>query len=181
MTKISGREKATILLSIIGHQKAAQLLRRLPEEVSNLLAARVAELPKPSSNQIAFLLSELSTNVLEAPKDVMSISSSQIKETPADITESSQSIQIGSSEERLLSLPPMKLVNRLKNEKFRIQRYILSILPEGKANDILTILDYNKKRAVTNFVIEQFEFSEEIKPVIIEAILSSNEAENGAN
>ncbi|MBU0686352.1 MAG: hypothetical protein KKB81_00675 [Candidatus Margulisbacteria bacterium] len=59
MSPLTGREKATIFLSLLGADTSARLLRYLPEELADLVASGVNHLPKPSPKAVASILEEL--------------------------------------------------------------------------------------------------------------------------
>ena len=54
--KLSGREKATIFLSILGPETSAQVLRYLPGEVADLIASGINHLPTPSPEALGYVL-----------------------------------------------------------------------------------------------------------------------------
>ena len=60
---ISGREKATIFLSILGAEASAKILRYLPEEIADLIAAGVNQLPSPSPEALSAVLNEFRSYV----------------------------------------------------------------------------------------------------------------------
>lgn len=55
---LTGREKATIFLSILGAESAGRILRYLPDEVADLIAAGINHLPSPSPDALAEVLNE---------------------------------------------------------------------------------------------------------------------------
>jgi flagellar motor switch protein FliG len=55
---LSGREKATIFLSILGAETSARILRYLPEELADLIAAGINHLPTPSTSSLSEVLNE---------------------------------------------------------------------------------------------------------------------------
>ena len=57
---LTGREKATIFLSILGAETAARLLRYLPEELAHVIAAGIDRLPAPSPESLSEVLDEFS-------------------------------------------------------------------------------------------------------------------------
>lgn len=178
MAGLSGKEKATLLLAIIGPQRAAQLLRRLPEEVADLLAAKVATLPQPSEDQISFLWGELSRNMLEAPPEVKSIAApdavSSTSEIPVDPYSSDPNV-------RLNSMLPIKIVEILRNETIRVQKFVMTLLSENKSKDVMNILDHNRKKNLDQTDLDDFPFLDEVRPVVISAILNYYEDTNVVN
>jgi len=55
---LTGREKATIFLSLLGAEAASRVLRYLPDELADLIAAGINHLPTPSPEAISEVLSE---------------------------------------------------------------------------------------------------------------------------
>ncbi|MFA5113947.1 MAG: hypothetical protein WC529_06625 [Candidatus Margulisiibacteriota bacterium] len=55
---LTGREKATIFLSILGADASSRVLRYLPDELADLIAAGINHLPSPSPDALAAVLSE---------------------------------------------------------------------------------------------------------------------------
>lgn len=55
---LTGREKATIFLSILGAETASRVLRYLPDELADLIAAGINHLPTPSPEALSEVLGE---------------------------------------------------------------------------------------------------------------------------
>ena len=55
---LSGREKATIFLSILGAETSSRVLRYLPDELADLIAAGINHLPTPSPDALAEVMGE---------------------------------------------------------------------------------------------------------------------------
>lgn len=55
---LSGREKATIFLSLLGAETSARVLRYLPDELADLIAAGINHLPTPSPDVVEEVLGE---------------------------------------------------------------------------------------------------------------------------
>ena len=55
---LTGREKATIFLSILGADVSSRVLRYLPEEIADLIAAGINHLPTPSPQALSEVLDE---------------------------------------------------------------------------------------------------------------------------
>ncbi|MFH1386937.1 MAG: hypothetical protein ABIH50_04660 [bacterium] len=55
---LTGREKATIFLSILGADVAGKILRYLPDELADLIAAGINHLPSPSPEALSEVLGE---------------------------------------------------------------------------------------------------------------------------
>lgn len=55
---LTGREKATIFLSILGADVSGRVLRYLPDELADLIAAGINHLPTPSPEALSEVLDE---------------------------------------------------------------------------------------------------------------------------
>src|SRR3989339_319568 len=55
---LTGREKATIFLSILGADISSRILRYLPNELADLIAAGINHLPTPSPEALAQVMDE---------------------------------------------------------------------------------------------------------------------------
>lgn len=55
---LSGREKATIFLSILGADVSSRVLRYLPDEIADLIAAGINHLPTPSPEALSEVIDE---------------------------------------------------------------------------------------------------------------------------
>ena len=55
---LTGREKATIFLSILGADVASRILRYLPDELADLIAAGINHLPTPSPEALAEVMGD---------------------------------------------------------------------------------------------------------------------------
>jgi flagellar motor switch protein FliG len=55
---LTGREKATIFLSILGSDVSSRVLRYLPEEIADLIASGINHLPTPSPQALSEVLDD---------------------------------------------------------------------------------------------------------------------------
>lgn len=55
---LTGREKATIFLSILGAETSSRVLRYLPDELADLIAAGINHLPTPSPEALEEVLGD---------------------------------------------------------------------------------------------------------------------------
>lgn len=123
--KLSGREKATIFLSILGPEVSAQVLRYLPGEVADLIASGINHLPTPTPEALGVVLNDFKSYLaLPAPGrpapqiEVPSKPSiPREKMTPKDI---------------ILSASPKKLAFLLSEERSQVSSVILALFPENQ-------------------------------------------------
>src|SRR3989339_1610700 len=55
---LSGREKATIFLSLLGTEAASRVLRYLPGELADIIATGINQLPSPSPEALNEVLND---------------------------------------------------------------------------------------------------------------------------
>ncbi|MFH1541842.1 MAG: hypothetical protein ABIE84_01985 [bacterium] len=60
---LSGREKATIFLSILGAETSSRILRYLPDELADLIAAGINHLPSPSPEALDEVMAEFKSHL----------------------------------------------------------------------------------------------------------------------
>ena len=63
---LTGREKATIFLSMLGAETSARVLRYLPDELADLIAAGINHLPTPSPQAVEQVLGEVGAFLIAA-------------------------------------------------------------------------------------------------------------------
>ncbi|MBI5399130.1 hypothetical protein HZB07_00740 [Candidatus Saganbacteria bacterium] len=118
---LTGREKATIFLSILGAETASRVLRYLPNELADLIAANINHLPSPSPDALAEVLADLSNFVAIAEKPAVQ----QIAQ-PAAVRQPKRQYQI------------------LMYERPQVAAFILSQLPPQEYEDALLALPREK-------------------------------------
>lgn len=178
---MTGKEKAAVLLSILGPQKAARILRKLPDDISNSVAARVATLPVPAGDQIRSLLGELSQNLLPAPANMAAAGDKPGKRSTAKAQPEISKVDLEKLplEERLNYIHPKKVVEIIKLEPPRIQNFVLSILNEDRAKEVGTLLNINRKVKLDRISIDALPIQDDFKSIIITRILAAIEETNG--
>lgn len=133
--KLSGREKATIFLSILGPETSAQVLRYLPGEVADLIASGINHLPTPTPEALGYVLSDFrsflalppampSPRTIPAPEPAKPLIPRE-KMSPKDI---------------ILSASPKKLAFLLAEERPQIAAAVLSLFPDNERAGILDSL-----------------------------------------
>jgi len=149
---LSGREKATIFLSILGAEGAAKILRYLPDEVADLIAAGVNHLPSPSTEALSNVLDEFG-DYMALPKQGPTFS---LEENKGPLTPL----------ETILKASPRRVASYLITERVQTIAFVLSLFPPHLKKEILTYLPGQraevenllkdlKKNALTEKVQEQ--------------------------
>ncbi|OGC11414.1 hypothetical protein A3K48_02745 [candidate division WOR-1 bacterium RIFOXYA12_FULL_52_29] len=118
---LTGREKATIFLSILGADVSSRVLRYLPDELADLIAAGINHLPTPSPEALQEVLSDyqgfLALPAASAPR-------AGLNPPPAR------------------NYPPMTKKNYsfLMYERPQTVAFLLSMLPEEEKGGILSAM-----------------------------------------
>ena len=119
---LTGREKATIFLSLLGAQTSARVLRYLPDELADLIAAGINHLPTPSPEALEQVLGEFQS-YLALPRAAA---------TPRGI------------EEKPKPPEPKRSYSILMYERPQMIAYLLSLMPEEQRQEALHSLPREK-------------------------------------
>lgn len=122
--KLSGREKATIFLSILGSETSGAILKYLPEDLADLIASSVNNLPTPTPEALGAIFSDFKSYVaLPQPTSTEEAA----YEIPHNVA-NADSLENANSK---------KLAYVLSEEKPQIAAFILSTLPLMKREEVL--------------------------------------------
>lgn len=130
---LSGREKATIFLSILGSDTASRILRYLPEELADVIATSINHLPTPTPDALGAVLSEFKSALALRPAEPTPVlSSPQVSrsDVPVDIINSASA---------------KKLIYLFSFERPQLIAFILSRLGEEKQDEVLLGLGPQKE------------------------------------
>lgn len=119
---LTGREKATIFLSLLGAQTSARVLRYLPDELADLIAAGINHLPTPSPEALEQVLGEFKSylalpGAAAAPRGI---------------------------EEKPKPPVPKRSYSILMYERPQMIAYLLSLMPEQQRQEALHSLPREK-------------------------------------
>ena len=138
---LSGREKATILLSLLGADLAEKILSYLPEDLADLITSGINRLPTPSSDAIKSVLDEFAGFV--------SLPASERHTVPAIET---QAPQMQPEEEQsknpfdaVFYSAPKKLAMALSSERTPVAAYVLSLMPAVASGEVLALMPERKR------------------------------------
>lgn len=140
--KLTGREKATIFLSILGPDTSAQILRYLPGELADMIASGINHLPTPTPEALGSVLEDFKSYLaLPAP------GAGPAK--PAKPAEPKLEIPIEkmSPKEILLTAPLKRLAFVLADESPQMVAYVLAFQPEDRREEVLLNLPSLKEKA----------------------------------
>ncbi|MFA6548833.1 MAG: hypothetical protein WCT39_02745 [Candidatus Margulisiibacteriota bacterium] len=121
---LTGREKATIFLSIIGAENSARILRYLPNELADLIASGINHLPSPSTDALSEVMDEF--------KSFLALPSS----------EESQAPQIA---EPPRPSKPRLSYNLLTYERPQMTAFLLSLMADNAREEALQAQNRDKK------------------------------------
>jgi len=122
---LSGREKATIFLSILGAETSARILRYLPDELADLIAAGINHLPTPSPQALHEVMKEFK-GFLALPQGSSGLQH-RLEEKP-----------------QYKPAAPKRSYAFLMYERPQISAFVISILPEEEKEDALNSLPREK-------------------------------------
>lgn len=124
---LSGREKATIFLSLLGTETSSRILRYLPGELADLIASGINHLPTPSPDALSEVLGELNSFLAlpeaeKAPAEERTLPPPRVEEKPR----------------------PRRNYALLMYERPQMIAYLLSIMPEDQREEALLNLPREK-------------------------------------
>jgi flagellar motor switch protein FliG len=121
---LTGREKATIFLSIIGADNSARILRYLPNELADLIASGINHLPSPSTEALSEVMHEF--------KSFLALPSSEEADVP----------QIA---EKPRPAAPRLAYNLLMYERPQMVAFLLSLMTDDAREEALQSQNRDKK------------------------------------
>lgn len=156
---ITGREKATIFLSILGSDTAARILRYLPEELADVIATSINHLPTPTPDALGAVLKEFKSGLaLRAPS---APPPPQIEETVIPEDDS----PLG----RLNAAYAKRLAQLFTFERSQVAAFVLSMLNPAKKEEVLMNMGQQKNEIDTlTKTIRSNKFTEGLKTQLLE-------------
>ena len=139
---LSGREKATILLSLLGADLAEKILSYLPEDLADLITSGINSLPTPSSDAIKSVLDEFAGFVsLPSAEKQAAIAIETAPLVPAREPEASSKTPF----DAVFYASPKKLAMALTSERTPVAAYVLSLMPSVASIEVLSLMPERKK------------------------------------
>ena len=136
---LTGREKATIFLSILGAEAAEKILRYLPEDLADLLASGVNQLPQPSPDNLQEVVNDFQSFMLAPVEPQRAISASTTEPPPPPAPEPEVRTFTDPSE-IVIEADPRRLAAVLTSERPQLIAFLLFSFPEEKRQEILSNL-----------------------------------------
>ncbi len=163
---LSGREKATILLSILGTESSAKILRRLPDELADLIAAGVDHLPTPSPEALLAVLEDFN-RYLSLPPSYHPEAAGN-----AAVADNGNKNRVYQDPKALLlASSPKKIALNLVHERPQLIAFIVSLLPAGQAADVMAYLPEQRKEVESLLRdIKKIPLSNKIESKVLETL-----------
>ena len=137
---LTGREKATIFLSILGSESAGRVLRYLPEELADVIATSVTHLPTPTPEALGAVLSEFKSFLAIGPARPQPAAIEEKIEAPVREPEVPLT-----PDDRINRAPVKRLVYVLSFERPQLCAFILSRLEAEKRDEVIQNLGPQKE------------------------------------
>lgn len=144
---LTGRQKATILLSLLGAEVSTEILKFLPEDLSDAITSGMNNLPAPSPELISSVLEEFSgfmtlpsaqtQHSAQEKRYAASPAPERPAKTPAQETQRSPY-------DILFYSQPRKIAAALSAERPWVVAFVLSILPEVQRKEALSYMSERK-------------------------------------
>lgn len=166
---LSGIEKATILISILGGDASSKMLKFLPAEVADLLASGINRLPKPSPEAISAVLSECREYLALPGMPERRPALEEGVPSPRR-PEQARSQKPG---EIISRVPGRILIPLLMRERPQTIAFVLTHLPEGKAAEVLSYLP--EQRREVEYLLNTIKFTpltEKIRDDVLQYVAS---------
>lgn len=128
---LSGREKATIFLSILGAETSARVLRYLPDEMADLIASGINNLPSPSPQAL--------TEVLGDFKSFMALPESPSAAPRPQLEQKARPAPPPPEPPK-----PKRQYNVLMYERPQVAAFLIAQLPEAERDEALKAMPREK-------------------------------------
>ncbi|MFA5104077.1 MAG: hypothetical protein WC527_02755 [Candidatus Margulisiibacteriota bacterium] len=136
---LTGRQKATILLSLLGTEVSSEILKFLPEDLSDAITSGMNNLPAPSPELISSVLEEFSGFMTLPSAQSASAKHNSSSATEQPVKTSVQETQ-RSPYDILFYSQPRKIAAALSAERPWVVAFVLSILPEVQRKEALSYM-----------------------------------------
>lgn len=162
---LTGKEKAMILLSILGNELASKILAHLPQEYADLITSSIENLPKPSADAITAVLNDIS--------QFMALEKGQTKRGIEEKPSSERPQPVRSLLDILFYAHPKKIAIALSAERTSVAAFILSFFPNVQAGEVLSFMSERKKEIdMALRSLKKPPISESVKVKLIEILAS---------
>jgi flagellar motor switch protein FliG len=155
LTALSGKQKASIFLRLLGRDASAKILNFLPKDLAQILLSQSGELSPPSREAVAEVLDEFN-KFLSLPSGRGALNTAK-PVSALDI---------------LIQTSPSKLVKILSEERNAVLVFILSMLPVSVASDVLLLLAERRANIEDlRKIFKRVPIAEKLKEKIIQILI----------
>lgn len=159
---LSGKEKAIILLSIIGADASAKILSSMPQGMASELLSQIRSAPRPSQESVSQVVSDFRRFMALPPADRASEAAQ-----PEARPEKKRNLKPG---DLLSNVPGRALIPVLLRERPQTIAFVLNELPDGRVAEVLTYLP--EQRREVEYLLHSMK-TNPISAVVKESVLSS--------
>ncbi len=135
MTKLKGKEKALIFLSMIGESSSAAILNSLPADVAQRITSELNSFKKPDPAAVGLVLKEISQ---------FSVETEERMQLPGEVEADAQ-VEDLDGFSLLARKKAEDLITMLQSEKKETITTVLSFLPEVRKEEFLKELSHGKR------------------------------------
>lgn len=155
--KLSGKEKATIFLSILGGETSAAILHYLPPEFADVIAASLSRLPTPTPEVLGEVFNDFQSYMAlpppqqpvkpkETEKNIMEMPYVETKKEPPITRKEISIMEVLSPLDKILVANSKKLAYLFSSERIQITAFLLSLFPVDKREEILMGISCDKNQ-----------------------------------
>jgi len=144
---LTGRQKATILLSLLGTEISNEILKLLPEGFSDIITSGMNSLPMPSTELVSSVLEEFS-GFMTLP--AASAGTPQQSQQPNPVPGQNKPQKAAAAETQrspydiLFYSQPRKVAAALSAERSWVVAYVMSILPPVQGKEVISYMSERK-------------------------------------
>jgi len=145
--QLTGKEKATIFLSILGTDTSSRILRYLPEELADIIASSVNHLPTPTPDALGEVLNDFrSYTALPAPAAPHPAASvpTPMPHRAGESATPEIHLEPGTPRETLEHAPAQAIAFVLSDERPQMIAFVLSRLSAAKREEVLAQITAQK-------------------------------------
>ncbi len=170
---LSGREKATILLSILGADVSTRIIKFLPADMADLLVSGVNELPKPSPESISAVMNEFrqAFSLPGAVRQPALEAAEMAPPPPPPPPPREKPRELLKPNELLNQTSGRALTSILLKERPQTVAFVLMQLPESRASEVLTYLP--EQRREIEYLLQTIKMNpltDKIKDSVLETV-----------
>lgn len=142
---LTGREKATILLSILGTDLSAKIMSYLPSEFADLIAQGIDHLPKPTPEALAIVLDDFTSFVALAKAPIRKVIEENGIPSSSGINANNKSSFSRNHLDTVFYAQPKKIAIALSAERIPTIAFVMSHLPQVQSDEVVSYMSERKR------------------------------------